>query len=160
MNRVCQIICYVVSLIGVVFTGGIFNVVFWQVSIHARLTLGDKPLPHLTQFFIEHRNLPFYLVVIPWLFLVGAPLVSREGALKYWDATSFLLRYAAFITVEAFLFGVLYLWSVAPFLEIYKSADVRGYNGLDLIFGVVFWSLAALVVSGTVYRARRRKFTS
>ena len=61
--------------------------------------LGGKPLPQISQFFISHHHLPAHLSLLPWLALVGTPLL-RSRAISYWEPQSFVFRYLAFLSAE------------------------------------------------------------
>ena len=113
------IFCIVVS-VTVILLGSIFSMAFWQCGIHATNTLAGKPLPQLTAFFIENRNLPIYLFSFPILYLVGGPLLERS---YYFDSERFMLRTLVFLSIESLLLLVSLFAVALPFISYYAVLE-------------------------------------
>ena len=101
MRAASQIVLCASSFVVLLILGNFFDIAFWQARFHAEHLLGDKPLPQISQFFISHHHLPAHLSLLPWLALVGSPLL-RSRAISYWEPQSFAFRYLAFLSAEMF----------------------------------------------------------
>ena len=146
MRIASQIVLYVSSFVVLLILGNFFDIEFWQARFHAEHLLGNKPLPIISQFFITHHHLPAHIPLLPWLALVGAPLVTRSTVQSYWEPQSFVFRYLAFLSIELFLFIVLLLALALPFIPYYGVLEPPRQSVPELVVRAVFWLLAASVV--------------
>lgn len=151
--RVTQICLYCASFAAVLLCGNLFDFAFWQAGFHARHLLGEKPLPPLSQFLITNHQVPAHLLLLPWLALVGWPLLTTAAGRSYWEPQSFALRYLAFLSCEFLLFGVLALALAMPFIPLYRVIEAgHEASPVELTVRVIFWLLAALVILLVVRR--------
>jgi hypothetical protein len=146
MRAASQIIFYILSFAVVFILGNLFDIAFEQAGFHAEHVLNGKPLPAISQFFISHHHLPAHLALLPWLGLIGTPLLTRFAAKNYWDSHSFSLRYLAFLSSELLLFIVLLLALALPFVPYYIANPPPRQSATELVVRLVFWSSTALIV--------------
>ena len=146
MRAAFQIIFYVSSFAVVFVLGNIFDLAFSQAGFNAEHLLGGKPLPVLSQFLISHHHLPAHLALLPWLGLVGAPLLTLSAPKNYWDSQSFALRYLAFLSTELLLFIVLLLALSLPFIPHYSVLEPPRQSSVELFAQLLFWSCTVLVI--------------
>ena len=143
--RTAQIIFYVSSFAVVFVLGNLFDIAFWQAGIHAEHVLDGKPLPAISEFFISHHHLPAHLALLPWLGLIGTPLLTPSATKDYWDSHSFSLRYLAFLSAELLLFIVLLFALALPFFPYYVANPSPQQSAIELIFRLIFWFSTALI---------------
>ncbi len=159
MRVTCQIICYVVTLLALLFLGSLFDTAFRQTGFHAAHLLGGKPLPRITEFLISHHHLPGYIVLFPWLAFVGAPLFSSPATRDFWEPSGFFLRFAAFLATEAFIL-LLFVFAIAlPFIPYYGVMEDSRESTSEFTVRLAFWGAVCLVVVAAIvrfYRYRRR----
>lgn len=157
MRAACQIICYLVTLLGLVFLGGLFDIAFWQTGFQAKHLLGGRPLPEITIFLINHHHLPPYLVLFPWLAFVGAPLLISPVKPGFWESSSFLLRFTTFLTVETFVF-LLFLFAIAlPFIPYYAVLEPDHESAIEFACRLTFWGVVCLLAASVIFGWIRRR---
>ena len=155
--RAARIVFYISTFAVVFVLGNLFGEAFWQAGIHAEKTLEGKPLPSISAFFIRHYHLPGHLALLPWLGLVGAPLLTRSSTKDYWDSHSFCFRYLAFLSVEIVLFIVLLLALELPFIPHYIANPPHRQTGLELIVRLIFWFSTVLVILLAIRRTHQTR---
>lgn len=145
MRALPQLVCYAVSLLCALVIGGAFADVFWQVGVHARHnTFNGKPLPALTEALSENPSIALYLLLFPWLALLGLRLSTKAEARRFFDQQRFAVWYLAFLTVEFFLMLVMSVAAAAPFYNRYKG--MKGADSAaETYVGISFWWLCLLV---------------
>jgi hypothetical protein len=151
MRAFYQVVCYIVTL---AVTGLLSLVTEFGVSQETKLVkqlLGNKPLPALTDFFIHHRDLPMYLFYLPWLAFIALPLVSRRASRAYWDPAAFLLRFATFASIEAFIFLTIAFAFTMPFISLCECMGAT-HSQLESVLGLIYWVLSIVAVLGAIIR--------
>lgn len=155
MKATSQIIAYLASFVVVFGLGNFFDLAYWQARFHAERLLNGKPLPAFTQFFIAHHHLPAHLALLPWLWLVGGPLLTFSAARNYFCASAFVLRYLAFISCELLLFFVLGLFLALPFIPYYAVLEPFRQSATEYFVQIAFWAFVAGIVLAGLRRARQ-----
>lgn len=145
MKAASQIVVCASSFAALLLLGHFFDLAFWQARFHAESLLGGKPLPRLSQFFISNHHLPPHLALLPWLALVGAPLL-RSRDISYWEFQSSASRYLAFLAVELLLFLMLLLALVLPFLPYYAVLEPVRQNSIEFAVQILAWLMAASIL--------------
>lgn len=150
MRAFPQMVIYVVSLVTAFFVGQVFHTAFWQLSYHAGHLLGGKPLPAITEFFVDHDAFPIYLALLPWIGLAGLPLLTRASAKEYWNTEWFLLRFLAFVCCEVLLFLLLAFFLSLPFMTLYGAMRSSENGGaLEVFLNLALWAgFVAIAVLG------------
>ena len=146
---------YLASFVVVFFLGNILDEAFFQAGLNAEHLLGGKLLPPISQFFMTHHHLPAHLFLFPWLWLVGAPLLTSAAAKNYWDEQSFTSRYLGFLSCEILLFGVLLLGLAMPFIPHYSISAMQRENATETGVRLIFWIAVVVFTSGGFYRAHQ-----
>ena len=155
MAATLQIIALVATLLLALLLGMIFDAGYFQATIIAEEKLGDVPLPLLTTVLSDNHRALGYVMFLPWLALVGAPLVSRST--DYFDSSFFLLRFAAFVAIESLLSLFFVLFLLLPFIPYYMLSDMRPHTIVETLFAVTFWLCLAAIVILVVRRGRERR---
>jgi len=155
MRVASQIAFYASSFAVVLILGNFFDIAFWQARFHAEHLLGGRPLPAISQFFISHHHLPAHLALLPWLGLVGAPLLTLSGARSYWEPHSFVFRFLAFLSTELLLFLVLLLALALPFIPYYAVLESPRQSTTELVVRLAFWLSATSIVVLAIRRTRQ-----
>lgn len=160
MRIISQVFIYFVTWVIVLILGNFFDDGFFQAGIHAKKIMGDKPLPILFQFFVEHHHLPGHLALLPWLGFVGAPLLALSTAKQYWDVPLFTLRFLAFFSCEFLLFLVLIFAILMPFIPYYGLLQNFEESATELAVRLMFWGglIGVLILGvGRLLQIRRAK---
>jgi hypothetical protein len=149
MRAFAQIVTYMVSFFTAFVAGGFFSVLFgnilrgWQA-----VYLGNKPLPVLSQFFVDNNELPFYLLTISWLVYFCASLLSSGG--RYFDIESFILRSVVFWTVEMAVVAVLAMAALMPWITIitrlHSVTEIPEPRLIEYWANNIFWALVLVIV--------------
>ena len=155
MKVASQLMFYLASFVVVFFLGNILDEAFFQAGLNAEHLLGGKLLPPISQFFMTHHHLPAHLFLFPWLWLVGAPLLTSAAAKNYWDAQSFTSRYLGFLSCEILLFGVLIFGLAMPFIPHYSISAMQRENATETGVRLIFWIAVVVFTSGGFYRAHQ-----
>ena len=155
MKKVPQIIFHLASFVVVLILGNLFDEAFLQAGLNAKRLLGNMPMSLLSQFLIEHHHLPAHLTLLPWLCLVGAPLLTLNAAKNYWDLHSFTLRYLAFLSCELLLFLVWVFAFASPFIPHYSVMDMEPPDATETVVRLIFWIGLVVVILAACRRAHQ-----
>ncbi len=99
---------------------------------------------------MDNHDLPFFLFMFPWLWLVGAPFLTRSASLAYWDASSFVLRFLALCCCEALLCGVLAFCLWLPFVGNFAVMQSGTRGTVESAAEMLVWFVVAgIIVAGT-----------
>jgi len=152
MRALYQIVCYTFTLFIALFVGSVFDEAFEQAYFWAKHVLGNRPLPMITDILIRHHDMPFYVILLPWLLFVGAPLLSLRTAEKYWDSTDFFLRFITFSVIETLAF-LIFLFAVAnPFIPQWVGMESLQEGKVEFTLHFLFWIVSCLVLLGVLIR--------
>lgn len=155
MAATLQITTLVATFALAVFLGTIFDTGYFQASIHANETMGDKPLPYVSSMLFHNHRALFYVMLFPWIGFAGVPLLSRTK--KHSDNDLFFLRFAAFAMIESLLTVFLLLFLLLPFFPYYMLMDMRRNTMAETVVIIGFWILVIVPLFLILRRARVRR---
>ena len=153
MNAALQITTLVATLLLSLLLGAIFESGYFQAAVIAEEKRGDQPSPAISLLLSQNHRALFYGMLIPWLGFVGAPAFRRGRS--YFEATDFLIRLAAFASVQALFTVFLLLFLVLPFVPYYLLMDAGPNTGIESTVMVGFWILVAAVMLSVAARVVR-----
>jgi hypothetical protein len=116
------------SFVAVFSIGLFFSLQFWQAGIHFEENFSGKPLPKITKVFVSNLWFSNLLLSLPWFALVGIPLAAPTEDTGFRSQASFVMRYLAFLSIEALLVFFLIVALLMPFISYYavmRSAETK-----------------------------------
>ncbi len=144
MAATLQIFTLVASFALALLLGAIFDTGYFQAAVIAKEQFGDRPLPAISLLLSQNHRALIYVMMIPWIGFAGLPAFTRAD--RYFDGTSFLIRFAAFSAIEALLTVFLLLFLVLPFVPYYMLMDMRPNSVTETIVILGFWMAVGTIL--------------
>ena len=152
----CQVGIFMLSLFGLLILGPFMETVFFQASLWTERAFGGKEMPAITAAFYRNYRCVRYVMLIPWIGFVGLPWFSSSATRAYWEVSSFVLRFAAFITIEILIFTIFFVSIVAPWFNVLKVLDGSACNPTEQGWCAAFCLFAACTALALVWRAWKK----